>query len=209
MHDIEARISRAYEESGNTMGWRFLSSPVQTLQEARVAFIGLNPGGSKEDSSHGKFAMKEGSAYRDESWADNPPGESKLQKQILSLFDRLGEKPENVLSGNLVPFRSPDWNSLKRPRSALKFGEDLWLSVLRDAKPSLVVTMGSLAIDSVCRLLQVRDVRKTEVGWGSITACKGRFNSGIFVGLPHLSRFGIMNRPESAPYLDALFADDV
>lgn len=206
MDDIEARIRRAYKESSNTMGWRFLSSPAQTLQGARVAFIGLNPGGSSEDDNHAEFAMKAGSAYRDESWAGCLPGESKLQKQVLALFERIGEKPENVLSGNLIPFRSPDWKSLKEPQSAIEFGEELWSTVLRTAQPSLIVTMGSQAIDSVSRLLQVREVQKIHVGWGNVTACKGQFSGGTFVGLPHLSRFGIMNRPESASCLEKLFA---
>ncbi len=134
------------------------------------------------------------------------PGESKLQKQVLALFERLGEKPENVLSGNLIPFRSPDWKSLKEPQSAIEFGEELWSTVLRNAQPSLVVTMGSQVLDSVSRLLQVRDVQKISVGWGNITASKGRFSGGTFVGLPHLSRFGIMNRPESASCLEKLFS---
>lgn len=204
----ESKIVRAYTDSGNVMGWRFLSSPTQTLMGARVAFIGLNPGGSNHDDDHGEFAMDLGkSAYRDESWAGRNPGESKLQKQVLALFDRLGEKPEDVLSGNLVPFRSPNWANLKEPKKAIKFGEELWSEVLEKARPSLVVTMGGETRDSVCRLLQVRNLRKTLVGWGSITASKGEFSGGTFVGLPHLSRFGIMGRPESSPYLDKLFAD--
>ncbi len=208
MDDIEARIRQEYKNSGYTMGWRFLSSPAQTLKGAKVAFIGLNPGGSVDDESHGDFAMKAGqSAYRDESWAGCPKGESKLQKQVLALFERLGEKPENVLSGNLIPFRSPSWESLKNPKLAIEFGEDLWSMVLRHAKPSLVVTMGQPTKESVCRLLHVRDLQRISVGWGNIAANKGRFIGGTFVGLPHLSRFGIMNRPESAESLDKLFSN--
>lgn len=205
-YDYEGKIVRAYKASGNAMGWRFLSSPAQTLMGARVAFIGLNPGGSEYDDNHGEFAMRPGkSAYRDERWAGRNPGDSKLQKQVLALFDRLGENPEDVLSGNLVPFRSPNWASLKDSQKAIEFGEELWRDVLRKARPSLVVTMGGEARDSVCRLLQIRNVSKTMVGWGNISASKGKFSGGTFVGLPHLSRFGILDRPESSPYLDELF----
>jgi hypothetical protein len=205
----ESKIVRAYQASGNAMGWRFLSSPAQTLMGARVAFIGLNPGGSEHDDNHGEFSMAPGkSAYRDESWAGCNPGENKLQKQVLALFDRLNEKPEDVLSGNLVPFRSPNWASLKGSQKALEFGEELWREVLRKARPSFVVTMGGEARDSVCRLLQIRNVKKTMVGWGNISASKGKFSGGTFVGLPHLSRFGILNRPESSPYLDELFGSN-
>jgi len=102
LDDIEARIRRAYKESSNTMGWRFLSSPVQTLQGARVAFIGQNPGGSSEDDNHAEFSMK---------------------------------------AGNLIPFRSPDWKNLKEPQSAIKFGEELWSTVLRTAQPDVPLVL--------------------------------------------------------------------
>ena len=191
------------------MGWRFLNSPAQTLFDARVAFIGLNPGGSGIDTTHGEFAMNTGcSAYRDESWAGYRAGKSRLQREVLSLFDRLGENPEAVLSGNLVPFRSPNWASLKDKRSAVRFGEQLWEQVLKRARPQIVVTMGVQATQSIGHVLKIANRFKTPIGWGAYTASKGRFDGGWHVGLPHLSTFTIMNRAKSKPYLDALFSFD-
>lgn len=63
--DFRNRIEAAYQRSGNALGWRFLYSPERTLGGARVAFIGLNPGGSTEDDAHGRYAMESGSAYPD------------------------------------------------------------------------------------------------------------------------------------------------
>lgn len=208
MAELEAQIRQAYEKSGNVMGWRFLNSPARTLEAAEVAFIGLNPGGAKIDQAHGEFAMEEGqSAYRDERWKNLQAGESPLQKQVLALFHRLNVNPEDVLSGNIVPFRSPDWNSLVEPKASVEFGKKLWREIFERAKPKVIVSMGAVATKIVNRLLQAEDISKQPVGWGNITASRAQFDGGFHVGLPHLSRFGIMTRDQSAPYLDKLFSD--
>jgi len=65
--------------------------------------------------------MESGSAYRDERW----PPRNVLQKQVLALFERLDIVPEDVLAGNLAPFRSPSWKQLRNPHEAFKFGLQL------------------------------------------------------------------------------------
>ncbi len=75
---------------------------------------------------HAEFAMSSGSAWVVESWKGRSPGKAPLQRQVLFLFELLGEKPAAVLSGNLVPFRSPDWDALPGDRKAtVSFGKDL------------------------------------------------------------------------------------
>lgn len=203
---LRAQIENAYAKSGNTMGWRLLASPESTLNGAEVAFIGLNPGGSAIDVEHSVFAMPEGrSAYVDESWAGNADGESPLQRQVRALFDRLNVAPHAVLAGNLVPFRSPDWASLVDPKGALIFGKELWRDILRQAAPSIVVTMGGETTKAVADLLNVQSFSRHPVGWGNITAQRSSFDSGTLIGLPHLSRFGVMTRAASSDHLDKLF----
>ena len=60
---------------------------------------------------------------------------------------------------------------------------------------------------SVADLLGVHDMLRFPVGWCKITATRGKFGGGVLIGLPHLSRFGIMNRAASAACLDRLFED--
>ena len=200
---LRDEIAEAYRTSGNSLGWRFLYSSPRVLEGARVAFIGLNPGGSTKVSDHGEFAMKRGSAYRDEQW----PGSSRLQKQVLAIFNRLGVDPEHVLAGNLVPFRSPDWKSLTDRKESLSFGLQLWERVLGRAKPAIVVTMGGEANEAISQLISVRDIARHPIGWGRYTASRGHFQSGIWIGLPHLSRFTIMDRIASKDAVDRLFSD--
>lgn len=198
---LEAEISDAYRQSGNATGWRLLYSSAEVLKGADVAFIGLNPGGVASDDSDGEFALPHGSAYRDETW----PSSSRLQEQVLALFERLQVAPEAVLAGNLVPFRSRSWSDLERRAEALMFGEDLWTRIFRHVAPSVVVTMGGEANHAVARILNVEDAETFPVGWGRIKATRGKFSGGTWIGLPHLSRFTIMTRPASTGAVSKLF----
>tara|TARA_R110002074_G_scaffold106309_3_gene229447 strand:+ start:4654 stop:5307 length:654 start_codon:yes stop_codon:yes gene_type:complete len=207
--EIENTIQRAYEArlqqnpSGRPLGWRLLYSPRSVLEGARVAFIGLNPGGSTVDPEHGVFSSERGSAYRRE--VENWGASSQLQDQVLELFRRLNVSPEEVLAGNLVPFRSPSEATLEDAPGAIAFGKTLWAEILTTARPSVVVSMGGTANREVAQLLGVNDVKSHPVGWGNYTASRGRFPDGIWIGLPHLSRFAIMKRAPSQAALVELF----
>lgn len=207
--EIENTIQRAYEArlqqnpSGRPLGWRLLYSPRSVLEGARVAFIGLNPGGSTVDPEHGVFSSERGSAYRRE--VENWGASSQLQDQVLELFRRLNVSPEEVLAGNLVPFRSPSEATLEDARGAIAFGKTLWAEILKTARPSVVVSMGGTANREVAQLLGVNDISSYPVGWGAYTASRGRFPDGTWIGLPHLSRFAIMKRAPSQAALAELF----
>lgn len=203
---LKARIEKKYNELGYALGWRFLYSPENVLEGARIAFIGVNPGGDHVSPDHAEFAMTEGSAYAVERW-NAPPGESKLQRQVLALFKMIGERPEKVLAGNLVPFRSPSWDALARQEEALEFGRSIWGEILERAEPRLVVGMGKEATSALKDLLGVRRSQNVLVGWGRCKAEHGVFAGGTFVGIPHLSRFGIVTRAESMEALQILFGD--
>ena len=123
----------------------------------------------------------------------------------MALFRRLRVQPEDVLAGNLVPFRSPSELELRDKDRSIAFGIKIWSQILATVKPPIVISLGNSTNEIVSRLLRARQIRKLEVGWGSITASRGEFNGGLWIGLPHLSRFAIMTRKESAKALDTLF----
>ncbi|MTE02141.1 hypothetical protein GIY56_17775 [Paracoccus sp. YIM 132242] len=198
---LEQRIERAYQASGNQIGWRLLYSPQTVLKGARVALIGLNPGGHFDDPEHARFAMSSGSAYINESWAGARPGTSPLQQQVCELFRLLDVPVVEVLAGNLVPFRSPNWPSLNNRKSALEFGYTIWREMLERAKPSVVVSMGKDANPLVRQLLDVVSVESHSVNWGPQRLHVGNWHGGKWLGLPHLSQYKIMRRPESRPAL--------
>ena len=201
---LRDRIERQYSASGYTLGWRLLYSPEVVLEGARVAFLGLNPGGNYRPTDHAEFAMERGSAYEVEHWG-GPPGTSKLQRQVLALFEWIGERPEAVLAGNLVPFRSPNWDALPDKQRALAFGKDIWADIFAQVSPQLVIAMGGEAITALTDILDVSVTDRIPVGWGSICGERGDFATGALVGIPHLSRFPIMTRGESRAGLRRLF----
>ncbi|MEI4235332.1 uracil-DNA glycosylase family protein [Roseovarius sp. D22-M7] len=207
---LEADIQEEYERRlrrypGPALGWRLLYSPRRVLSGARVAFIGFNPGGRYIDQTHGEFSAEAGSAYRKEVEDWNPS--SSLQEQVMALFHRLDVEPEDVLAGNLVPFRSPSEDSLPGASDAVIFGKNLWTQILAVARPSLVVSMGAKTNREISRLLLVHDITKYPTGWGNYTASRGTFAGGTWIGLPHLSRFGIMKRSASQTPMDQLFRE--
>lgn len=205
--ELSTRIDHAYRNSGNELGWRFLTSPAHVLEAAEVAFVGQNPGGCVRPPDHAEFAMPSGSAYVIERWDDHPAGESPLQRQVRTLFAGLNVLPENVLAGNLVPFRSPSWECLMNKQSAVRFGMELWREVLANARPRLVIGMGNKATIALAAILQVRDMETIPVEWGQVRATRGTFAGGTLIGLPHLSRYPIFNRPRSEQAIRLLLRD--
>jgi hypothetical protein len=205
---LHQNIAAAYNNSENTFGWRLLASPAAVLDEAEIAFIGLNPGGSIQRNDHGEFAMVRGSAYEIETWdRSNQPGMNPLQKQVRELFRGLSVEPEKVLAGNLVPFRSPSWKLLRNKESSLQFGESIWAEILNRSKPSLVIGMGREVLSPLSRILGATNSKTIPVGWGKISAVQATFRNGSLVILPHLSRFGIVTRSKSANALKTLFEE--
>lgn len=205
--ELRVEIERAYLARGDRLGWRLLYSPVSVLEQAEVAFVGLNPGGSYVDPTHPSLACPDGtSAYVTERWKDLAPGQDALQKQVRLLFAKIGVAPQEVLAGNLVPFRSPNWDSLTDKNAALEFGQRIWRRILAHARPKLVVAMGSPSATAISNVLGAK-VTTVPIGWGAMTATQARTAEMTFVGLPHLSRFQLFGRAASEPVLDRLFAD--
>lgn len=204
----ETAIQQVYEKRllyypNAALGWRLLYSPRRVLTGARVAFLGFNPGGRTINPDHGVFSSERGSAYRTEieDWGIS----SSLQDQVIALFHRLNVVPEDVLAGNLVPFRSPSADTLPGATEAIAFGRNLWRDIFSKVRPTVVVTMGDTTNREVSNLLGVRRSRAHPTGWGNYSATRGEFAGGTWVGLPHLSRFGIMTRSASQEAMNQLF----
>lgn len=207
---LRRRIEDEYDRLGHSQGWRLLYSPIDVLDGAPAAFLGLNPGGLLAGSvSHGELATQKGtSAYRDEVW--KPPrraGAERLQQQALAVFDRLGVEPAEVLAGNLVPFRSRDWNRLDHRGVAFAFGEQIWRDIFDHAGiPPIVVTMGKPVFTRAARLLDAGTIEEVPYDWGKEAAGRASFPGGLLIGLPHLSRRPIMLHEARQRSLNRLFA---
>ena len=212
MHDgqafadqMERDISSTYQRLGYALGWRLLYSPLEVLNGAEVALLGINPGGNWDDPAHGRMSMARGSAYVVESWEGAARGQSKLQVQVRALCRMLNQAPEVVLAGNLVPFRSPNWDMLDHRSVATTFGKQLWSSILDRANPKLVVCLGRETFEALVGKRAASSAESVPVGWGNYDANRCQIGDRVFVRLPHLSRFGIMTRAISAQPLKEIF----
>ncbi|WP_156092824.1 hypothetical protein [Rhodovibrio salinarum] len=169
-----------------------------------MAFISLNPGGDKAPEGPSDVAREKGSAYCDTNWREDGKL-APLQIQVCLLFEQLGIKPENVLAGNLVPFRSANWKTLQKRRDALEFGKALWLELLDRAEPRHVIVNGVIEpASTLARALEVKERVDVPINWGRVHGWRGRCRYGTFTALPHLSHYKIMARPKSRDALNQL-----
>lgn len=208
------RIQDAYERLGHRWGWRFLASPARTLSaETRLAFVGLNPGGSTYHPP--QVSTEEGNAYRVERWGRGGRLDP-LQVQMRRMYEEIAarrpgtasavELMDATLAGNFCPFRSPDWKSLTRPAESAAFSRALWADVFDVADPRVIVCFGDVG-QHLAAIMQQRGARLTaaaqtrSAGWGNVTYSTARYattrGETLIVRLPHLSRFGIFGRPQS------------
>ena len=206
---LARQIDREYKSLGHTLGWRFLTCPAAAVSpKTEVVFITLNPGGDVDRPDHPRFSCEEGSAYLIESWGGQRPGHSHLQVQVQALFERFGISFDETLSGQLVPFRSPSWDELPRQKESLAFGQRLWTQVIDIVQPSLVIGMGKTVLRRPLRQILGTPVDSIDVplNWGPVTAGLDWFSGCALITLPHLSRFGIMTRPQSESAISELIA---
>ncbi|MFK8032200.1 MAG: hypothetical protein AB8G18_18365 [Gammaproteobacteria bacterium] len=202
------KIERTYQELGHTLGWRFLTSPLSTIDcQTNALFLTLNPAGSEIAHAEHRESAEFGSPYVFETWAGHLPGQAPLQQQIQKLYRRLDWSFNVVLSGQLVPFRSPSWAELPRKTESLEFGTGLWKDVIRYVQPRIIVAVGKGQLrNPLIQILGVpEESHDVPVGWGQVTAGLDLYKDCRVVTLPHLSRFQIMGRSQSERGLSILF----
>lgn len=194
---IEAESRRL----GFQHGWTFLGTPERTLLNARVAFVGLNPGGggSNDDYDYGgHWDVPVGNGYFDESWGPNGT-QTTIQKQLQTWHALIGVRPDESLCVQFVPFRSPDWDRLDQKAEAISFAERLWTWVLEVSPASLFVTMGKRPAEHLSKLLHAKQVAQFPTGWGSQTIDVWDAPDGRrIIGMPHPSRYALFDRANNS-----------
>ena len=179
-------------------------------QGAKIAFIGINPGGgdhfhSQQDKDNGYLEKPYNdpnfNAWLDESWGGKPPGGSGHQLSAQRVFKILyGDDWEKVLRNtacfNVAPFRTGNVNEL--PSGAWEAAIYWFRQVLEHVKPKLIICNGNSEYLSPWSVLgesyTLGDKNKIHIkGVSSIK--QGLIQSGTLKGttviaLPHLSRFG-------------------
>ena len=157
------------------------------------------------DLKNDGLSSERGSSYEVESWGQSPVGQAPLQIQVRELFKLINVDPKDVLSGNLIPFRSPRFADLPHPSQALSFGKNLWKDILEASNIELVITMGSAVTGAVGEVLSITEFEKVPSGWGNVSIQTAASCSVGIVGLPHLSTFKLFSRNECQAALSLVF----
>ena len=127
--------------------------------------------------------------------------------QIRGLFNLVNQDIDSVLSGQLVPFRPPTGDELPRSGECLAIGQELWSDIIEYVNPKLIIAKGKTQVRPT--LLDIlgkpNNSEDVLVVWGNVKAGLDIYSDRRVVSLPHLSRFGIVNRPQSLSSLKYLF----
>ena len=193
---------------------RILYSGSHTLRVGSIYLLGLNPGGdptTHDDtvgSSLAELSSRKNNAYLDESWEYRgkpyPIGQSPLQIRVCWLLERLGTAPRDVCASNIIFTRSKGSSGSGYPETA----ELCWPvheQIIRIVRPKVIVAFGNSGV-SPYRFLrkQLHGTNETSIESGhGCWACSTFVGlSGIrVVGLPHLSRYAVINNPRVADWV--------
>lgn len=215
-------VERAYARLGHSLGFNPpIVSSVRAFEAApRLLLLGLNPAGSRDYPEHrGRFRFEEQDAYLGTSWDDHAPGQAPLQRQIGRLLGhvqrRLGESGpldlfalNRVVSASLVPFRSPGEAALHRRSESLEFGRQLWREIFSRWRPKYAVCFGTTPFRELVPLLgQVTEAREYDPCWQGSISVRVLEDGTRVAGFPHLSRFQVFGRPQSAEAIERALDD--
>ncbi len=206
IEEFARMTQRESDRLGYCLGWRILTCPTRNMNTARLILVALNPGGNRPEPP--KISVEDGNAYERESWKNQAPGRQQLQKQVIRMIELCGQRPADILSGYFVPFRSPGWNDLNHKEEAVRHSVPFWSSLLSTSPAELVISFGHQVAENLRDVDYKNPLTVRPAGWGSMKIKTFQLGqSKKLISLPHLSRFGLFNRPKSeAAFCEALRA---
>jgi hypothetical protein len=216
MNPLLADIQNQLEQHPGS--YRFLYTKPESVNSPYI-FVGLNPGGTETDPKD--LFVKEGNAFINEKWSADGKKYNPLQQQVQALFQGIVQEQwqstmsEKWLISNYVFYRSPRWATMqteeKKPHIAAS--KMIWRQLFSQNKPRVVIANGFDTYTNMLALLKadgfhVTKEDKTTKAWlGPHTAIIQKDQHRcLLIGFGHLSTFKVINRPESKPQLDKVYA---
>lgn len=206
-------IQAKYADLKFKSGWTFLCCHEDRLRDARIAIVGLNPGGRDDEGPYGSQWATGENPYYAERWGKDASGKSahdRLQLQIQKWHDLAGVTENETLCAQFAPFRSRDWAGVKdQERAVLDFSRELWCWVLANAAATTYLTMGKVPGQQIATLLGAEPCASLPTGWGKQKIEVYRNGDGRrVVAMPHPSRFTLFDRADGASAVaEASFAE--
>ncbi len=215
-------IERACRSLEHPFGFNppLLNSVEALAAQPRVLVATLNPAGSVDYPDHrGRYRYEGLNAYLDIDWNGYGAGQSPLQRQMQGVFEHLRRRicgspidsitfaRSRVVTAQLIPFRSPSDTTLYRRVESVALARSVWADLFRIWLPSTAVTVGATTAQELGVLLgAVEREDSLPIGWGRYRMTLREFSCGTrLLALPHLSRFAILGRSQSEPYLNEAF----
>jgi hypothetical protein len=218
LNKIENTIIENEKLLNHKIGWRFINSSLETIQNnSGIAIITLNPGGKIYKQP--VFTLKNRkNAYLDEKWGDFSRGQDPLQIQIKSLFKEINKRwsynsdyqelMRDSFMAHLIPYRSNSFEDLSNKKETIILSKTIWTSFI-DSKFfdfKIIICIGKKQFDILEEILtnesnyEKVNSKLLSTGWGNYKSEISTFanNNKKFklVYLQHLSRFKIFNRKE-------------
>lgn len=192
----EETLKDHLEDSGT-----ILYSSCATLTRGKYYFLGLNPGGTEEDTNNIRSSL-EGlrtqteNAYLDQAWCKHPEckmciGHHPLQENYKAFFTVLVEQLDSVCASNLIFKRSKG----EKDAGGWDMAARCWPvheEIIRIVQPSAIITFGKMPFDFIFGKRNGADLKVEDAGHG-----KWKWRASILetgeklIGLPHLSRYAL------------------
>jgi hypothetical protein len=184
-----------------------LYSSCETLKPGKYYFLGLNPGGSEEDTKtigqsldDLELGRSTNNAYLDQDWSSEfrkyGVGGHPLQQNYKHLFEDLQEKPDSVCASNLIFSRSiGEKGAGGRERAELCW--PVHESILGIVRPAAIIAFGRQPFNFIREKLSGTAPEDSPTGHGTWTWRYSILWTGEkLIGLPHLSRYALRNHPD-------------
>jgi uracil-DNA glycosylase len=196
-------LTRLEQENSFKDGFKLLYCPWERLNDARVAFISLNPGRAPVDYETRTIEDTRGNSYIVERDTTKSP----LTDQFLKMCEFLGASPSEVLTGAFFPFRSMRWKDLNGAQieAGVDFARSFWRNALSD-RCELVIAVGRLPAENLVELLGCQLESEIDSQWSNVKLRRYVNSSGkTVVQLPHLSRIKLFSRAACTRPLKEIF----
>lgn len=188
-----------------TLGWKFLFCPWKTIQEAKVAFLSLNPGRASAHADLRVVSDERGNSYVVERDTTVSP----ITEQYLELCKLVNIDASAVLAGVIMPFRTQQW-APRRDAAGLEVGKQFWREVLPETKLRTIFAVGRVTAKTIAELCGARAAGELPAGWGSCRISLYEDGAGRrIIGLPHLSRFRLLSTKRGRQQISQAYSGKV
>ncbi len=192
----DGEAMRGYDD-----GFKLLFCPWRLLQSADALFLSLNPGSDPSGEFMRVASDERGNSYLVKRDARHSP----MAEQYKRLCALVGQDPEEMLAGALMPYRTAKWRQ-RRDAPNIAVAAEFWQSVLSNGRIRSVYCMGKDVEKAVVKMTGARLDCELRAGWGELKVRRHKTVEGVRVfGLLHFSTFKMLSRPACVEQLRELF----